>query len=188
MEIIDFNVGSQPWDTLTPPFLERDGAGPARGWTDDVTGVTFEIVHGRMYLGSLPNYPANRWLVFHRTVKQNETTLSIRFPFPPTFIRFKLACDLVGPVVVRYYSHSPEQDLIEERRPPISTVFTAVEYSRICWPVAQVLITSSDLTTSIDDVEFGSEEPTGWSRSTCRISRAAHRVGQSITGVFGGHR
>jgi len=188
MEIIDFNVGSQPWDSLQPPLLERDGTGPARGWTDDVTGVTFEIVHGRMYLGSLPSNPVNRWLVFHRTVNQQQTVLSIRFPFPPTFIRFKLACDLVGPVVVRYYSRSPEDDLIEERRPPVSSVFTAVEYDRICWPAAQVVIASSDLTTSIDDVEFGTQEPTGWSRSACKISRAAHRVSQSLGSMFGGRR
>ena len=188
MELIDFNVGSQPWDFLQPPYLERDGAGPARGWTDEITGVTFEIVHGRMFLNFLPNYPTNRWLVFHRTVKQHQAVLSIRFPFPPTFIRFKLACDLVGPVSIRYYSHCPEKDLIEERRPPVSSVFTAVEYDRVCWPVAQVIITSSDLTNSIDDVEFGSEEPAGWSRSTCRISRVAHQLGQSIGGVFGGRR
>ncbi len=186
MEIIDFNAGSQPWDSLQPPFLERDGVGPTRGWTDDITGVTFEIVHGRMYLTARPNFPGNRWLVFHRTVKQQQTVLSVRFPFPPTFVRFKLACDLVGPVVVRYYGRSLEEDLIEERRPPVSTVFTAVEYDRKYWPVAQIVITSLDLTTSIDDVEFGSPEPTGWSRPAIQLSRVAHRVGKSLGGIFGG--
>jgi hypothetical protein len=186
MEIVDFNVGSQPWDFLQPPYLERDGTGASRGWTDQLTKVSFEIVQGRMFLSSLPNYPTNRWLVFHRTVKQARAVLSIQFSTRPTYIRFKLACDLVGPVSVRYYGRAPEQDLIEERRPPVSTVLTAVEYDRMCWPVAQVVIASADLTNSIDDVEFGSQEPFGWSKSACQLSRVAHNLGKSLGNVFGG--
>ncbi len=185
MQLIDFNVGSLPWDNLQPPLLERDGEGALPGWTDDSTGVTFQIVRGRMFLGSMPNHPANRWLVFHRTLRQSRAVLSIRFPHPSTFIRFKLACDLVGPVEVRYYAHAPEGDLVEERFPPVSTVFADVEYNRICWPVEQVVIESADLRNSVDDVEFGWEEPAGWSRGVCQISRAARTVGKSLGGMFG---
>ena len=188
MQLIDFNVGSLPWDNLQPPLLERDSEAVAPGWTDEATGVTFEIVRGRMFLGSLSNYPANRWLVFHRTLRQQHAVLSIRFPRPSTFIRFKLACDLVGPVEVRYYARVPELDLVEERRPPLSTVFADVEYNSVCFPVAQVVISSADLKNSIDDVEFGWEEPMGWSRGVCHISRAARNVGKSLGGMFGGQR
>jgi len=188
MQLIDFNVGSLPWDNLQPPLLEQDGEGAAQGWTDQATGVTFEILRGRMFLSSLPNYPTNRWLVFHRTIRQQRAVLSIRFPSAPTFIRFKLACDLVGPVVVRYYGRAPELELIEERRPPVSAVFADVDYDRKCWPVAQVVIASPDLRNSIDDLEFGREELLGWSKFACRIVRAAHHAGQSLGGLFGGPR
>jgi hypothetical protein len=188
MQIVDFNAGAKPWDNLQPPYLEWDGAGPARSWTDQATGVSFEIIYGRMFLSFLPNYPANRWLAFHRTARQQRVILSILFPSPSTYIRFKLACDLVGPVIVRYYGRAAEQDLVDERRPPLSTVFTAVEYDRKCWPVTQVVISSSDMKNSIAQVEFGSEEPFGWSKTMCQVSRVAHTVGKSLGGVFGGRR
>jgi hypothetical protein len=141
-----------------------------------------------MFLGAFPGYPANRWLAFHRTVRQQYAVLSVIFPDPQTFVRFKLACDLLGPITVRYFGTVPEQDLIEERSLPLSSIFTAIEYDRKCWPITQIVISSSDVENSIDDVEFTSEELTGWSRWFCQISRAAHNLRKLLAGIFVGGR
>lgn len=178
MALIDFQ--SPFWLQQVGTILCDDGRQPGNTFTDPV-GVDFIIAEGSMRV----DQPTGNRLLYFTPVDCPNTghsphpaTLVIRFSTAQEFVKFKLACDVPGPLLIWYYEGINKTDLVDSRMIPApSNTFFNVEYNRRCWPIREVVIRSNNSENSLDNLEFGPARgifPAG--RLYCLLARLGIRI------------
>jgi hypothetical protein len=186
MALIDFE--SPPWPARVGTTL-CDVGGPGNTFPDPGAGVDFIIAEGSMRVVS---QGGNRYLYFTPADcpgtghAPHPATAVIRFSTGYENVKFLLACDVPGPVIVWFYEGINRTGLVETRTIPApSNAFFPVEYSRHCWPIREVVIRSNNSENSLDNLEF-KQLPSivVVSRLYCLIVRAGIRIPRILRPPF----